>query len=110
MGISEKVIILAIRITLFFVYLVVGAAIFQAFEYDNQKLKYERKQKIRQNIQSKYNISASDFQEWTDTYKANMQFQGGEELQWSFGNSFLFAAVTVTTIGKWLGHLIGRSG
>lgn len=100
MRVPENIIVLIVRVTIFFVYLVVGAAIFQALEHDNQKSNYGRKVQIRQNIQNKYNISEIDFKQWMDTYKANMQFQGGEEVEWTFGNSFLFAAVTITTIGE----------
>lgn len=100
MALSERLIVLVVRIVLFFLYLVVGAAIFQALEHDTQKLNYERKQRIRHRIQAKYNMTTNDIRDWTDTYKANMQFQGDDELEWNFGNSFLFAAVTVTTIGK----------
>lgn len=110
MGISENVIILIVRVSLFFVYLVVGAAIFQALEHENQKNNYERKLHIRQNIKNKYNISESDFRQWMDTHKANMQNQGSEEVEWTFGNSFLFAAVTITTIGEYCRNWMERCG
>ena len=102
MGVPESVIVLLVRVLLFSVYLLIGAAIFQALEQTHQKVNYELKQKLRQSIQDKYNITASDLKTWAETYKANMQFQGGEaDLEWNFGNAFLFAAVTVTTIGKY---------
>lgn len=100
MAVPESTIILIIRSVLFVVYLVAGAAIFQALEQDHQKQSFGLKQELRNSITKKYNISEEDVQTWAETYRPTFQIKGDEELEWNFGNSFLFAAVTVTTVGK----------
>ncbi|XP_031556229.1 potassium channel subfamily K member 15-like [Actinia tenebrosa] len=99
MAVSESTIILIIRSSIFLVYLVAGAAVFQALEQDHQRQSFENKQDLRTSITNKYNISEEDVQTWAETYRPNFQVKGDEELEWNFGNSFLFAVVTVTTIG-----------
>jgi hypothetical protein len=101
MAVPESTIILVVRSTLFLVYLVVGAAVFQALERDHQRSAFQLKQKLRKAITDKYNISAPDIEEWAETYRPTFQVKGDEELEWNFGNSFLFAVVTVTTVGKY---------
>ena len=100
MAVSESTIVLIVRSTLFVVYLVTGAAVFQALEQDHQRQLFQLKQELRKSITEKYNISDEDIQTWAETYRPNFQVKGDEELEWNFGNSFLFAAVTVTTVGK----------
>lgn len=100
MVVPESTIVLVVRSTLFIIYLVAGAAVFQALEQEHQRQSFELKQELRRTITRKYNISDEDVHTWAETYRPNFQIKGDEELEWNFGNSFLFAAVTVTTVGK----------
>ena len=109
MALSQNTKKLIIRIVLFLVYLLVGAAIFQAIE-----LHYEKKQRnefkfedIKKNFTDKYNISSVDMTDFLRKLKKaiglGFDLQTGEfpsRFQWHFMNAFFFAGNVVTTIGK----------
>ncbi|KAL9958604.1 hypothetical protein ACROYT_G035643 [Oculina patagonica] len=83
---------------LFSIYVLAGAAIFQAIERQEQIKEIERIQHTRMEILRKYNITQIDAERWSKTFLSTAL--GNEDfLEWNFGNSFLFAMVVVTTIG-----------
>lgn len=117
MALSQNTKKLIIRIVLFLVYLLVGAAIFQAIE-----LHYEKKQRsefkfqefLKNNFTDKYNISDDDMKDFLQKLKKAIELgfdlQTGEypsRFQWHFMNAFFFAGNVVTTIGY--GHLVPTS-
>lgn len=110
MALSQNTKKLIIRIVLFLVYLLVGAAIFQAIE-----LHYEKKLRdefnfedfLNNNFTVKYNISDVDIKDFLQKLKKAIELgfdlQTGKyppRFQWHFMNAFFFAGNVVTTIGK----------
>lgn len=110
MALSQNTKKLIIRIVLFLVYLLVGAAIFQAIE-----LHYEKKQRnefkfeefLKNNFTDKYKISDDDMTDFLQKLKKAIELgfdlQTGKyplRNQWHFMNAFFFAGNVVTTIGK----------
>lgn len=98
---------LIIRIVLFLVYLLVGAAIFQAIEIQYEKDKREELQfnKVKENFTARHNISDADMKEFLGKLKKALEL--GFDLQtavfqqqWHFMNAFVFAGNVVTTIGE----------
>ncbi|KAJ7390121.1 hypothetical protein OS493_027157 [Desmophyllum pertusum] len=98
MEISDSTKVLCIRMVLFSVYVLAGAAIFQAIEHQEQMREIKRIQNTRTEILRKYNITENDAERWARTFLSTSL--GNEDfLEWNYGNSFLFAVVVVTTIG-----------
>lgn len=98
---------LIIRIVLFLVYLLVGAAIFQAIEiqYEKDKRKELQFTEVKKNFTDRYNISDDDMKEFLGKLKKALEL--GFDLQtvkfqeqWHFMNAFVFAGNVVTTIGE----------
>lgn len=99
MGISDSTKILLIRMILFTIYVLLGAAIFQAIESKEQVREMDSIRNTRMEILTKYNITENDARRWSKTFLSTSV--GSEDfLHWNYGNSFLFAMVVVTTIGK----------
>lgn len=99
MGISDSTKVLCIRLLLFSIYVLAGAAIFQAIERQEQVREIERIRITRKEILTKYNITQNDAQRWSKTFLST-SLGNDDFLEWNFGNSFLFAMVVLTTIGK----------
>lgn len=100
---------LIIRIVLFLIYLLVGAAIFQAIELPNEKRERDNDQfeTLKENFTNKYNISNDDMKEFLEKLKKALELgydlQSAEyptRYQWHFMNAFFFAGNVVTTIGE----------
>ena len=109
MALSQNTKKLIIRIVLFLVYLLVGAAIFQAIElhYEKKQRKEFKFEDIKKNFTHKYNISSVDMTDFLQKLKKAIELgfdlQTGEfppRFQWHFMNAFFFAGNVVTTIGK----------
>ena len=90
-----------VRLFLFTVYVLVGAAVFQALESSHQSEEIAKIRTIRKKIVQKYNIADEDVLQWAQTYQANEPpGKEAEFMEWTFGNALVFAMVVVTTIGK----------
>ena len=109
MALSQNTKKLIIRIVLFLVYLLLGAAIFQAIELHNEKnaRKNDPFQELKKNFTAKYNISDDDMRNFLRNLKTAIKLgfdlqQGDypDRFQWNFMNAFIFAGNVVTTIGK----------
>lgn len=116
MALSQNTKKLIIRIVLFLVYLLVGAAIFQAIELHNEK--EERKsfpfENIKESFLKTHNISDDDMNEFLKKLRKAIELgfdlQTGKfpsAFQWHFMNAFFFAGNVVTTIGY--GHIVPTS-
>lgn len=80
-------------------YLLVGAAVFSALEYeDDQKWRSEIRRRF-QYFQAKYNMTKKDFQEWAEVQRYQRGIDSTVE-QWSFAGSVYFATTVITTIGQ----------
>ena len=99
MEISDSTKILLVRLVLFTAYVLVGAAIFQALESPYQLEENKRLQTIRKEILKSYNITENDARRLLQTFPSTT-FGNEDFLGWNYGNSFLFAMVVLTTIGK----------
>ena len=99
MTISDSSKVLVIRIVLFVTYILVGGAIFREIEREEQLREMDRLYNVRKEILRKYNITDDDAKKWSDTFESTSLGNEGF-LEWSYGNSVLFAMVVVTTIGK----------
>lgn len=106
MTISDSSKILVIRIVLFVTYVLIGGAIFREIEREEQLREMDRLNDIRMEILRKYNISLSDAKKWSTTFLSTSLGNEGF-LEWSYGNSVLFAMVVVTTIGY--GNIVPRT-
>ncbi|EDO37267.1 predicted protein, partial [Nematostella vectensis] len=95
---AASTIVLLIRVFLLTGYLLIGAFIFQLLERKNFATELRETVEIRRNILAKYNISRHDASRWARTFLSNPLMEN-ISLEWNFGNSFVFAMVTVTTIG-----------
>ncbi|KAL4218064.1 Potassium channel subfamily K member 9 [Mactra antiquata] len=86
-----------------FTYLLVGAAVFDAFESDYE---VERRDKLRKEemfYRDKYNMNESDFEILRKNVEKTVPYYAG--VQWKFSGSFYFALTVVTVIGKYLYHV-----
>lgn len=99
MEMSDSTKVLCIRLFLFSIYVLAGAATFQAIERQEHVREIERIRITRKEILTKYNITQSDAQRWSETFLST-SLGNDDFLEWNFGNSFLFAMVVLTTIGK----------
>ena len=99
MEISDSTKVLCIRVFLFSIYVLAGAATFQAIERQEQVRDAERIRNTRREILTKYNITQNDARRWSKTFLST-SLGNDDFLEWNFGNSFLFAMVVITTIGK----------
>ena len=110
MALSQNTKKLIIRIVLFLVYLLVGAAIFQAIELhheEKQRNEFKFEVFLKNNFTEKYKISNVDMKDFLQKLKKAIELgfdlQTGEyppRYQWHFMNAFFFAGNVVTTIGK----------
>lgn len=109
MALSPNTKKLIIRIVFFLIYLLVGAAIFQAIELPHEKKRRSDLQfdTIKENFTKKYNISTEDMKRFLQNLKEALEL--GFDLEqakfpnlqrWHFMNAFFFAGNVVTTIGK----------
>ncbi|EMP38903.1 Potassium channel subfamily K member 9 [Chelonia mydas] len=80
-----------------FTYLLVGAAVFDALESDNE-LREEEKLKAEEiRLKGKYNITSEDYRQLELVIMQSEPHRAG--VQWKFAGSFYFAITVITTIG-----------
>lgn len=80
-------------------YLLVGAAVFSALEYEEDQNRKLETKKLFRDFQAKYNITAEDFTRWAKLQRYQQNIDTNVE-QWSFAGSVYFATTVITTIGK----------
>ena len=83
-----------------FTYLLVGAAIFDALESDNEDRQKEALDYVEKLLMRKYNISQEDYRILSTIVIKSVPHKSG--IQWKFAGAFYFATTVLTTIGKFL--------
>lgn len=81
-----------------FTYLLVGAAIFDALESDNEDRQKEALDYVEKLLMRKYNISQEDYRILSTIVIKSVPHKSG--IQWKFAGAFYFATTVLTTIGK----------
>ena len=79
-------------------YMLVGAAVFGALEYDQDQKERKKYDEIYRRLQRQYNISHGDISELAKYLHKRKHVEYALE-PWSFAGSVYFTAVTITTIG-----------
>ncbi|KRZ92401.1 Two pore potassium channel protein sup-9 [Trichinella sp. T8] len=79
-----------------FTYLLVGAAVFDALESDNELRQRELTGALRQRIMTKYNISERDYRVIESVIVKSIPHKAGH--QWKFAGAFYFSTTVITTI------------
>ena len=80
-------------------YMLVGAAVFGALEYDTDQIERKKYLEIYRRLQRQYNISKNDMSELARYLHKKKHVEYALE-PWSFAGSVYFTAVTITTIGR----------
>ncbi|KAG8187149.1 hypothetical protein JTE90_020027 [Oedothorax gibbosus] len=81
-----------------FTYLLIGAAVFDALESENEQVQRSTIRYVEKLLVSKYNISAEDYRIWSTIIIKSVPHKAG--IQWKFAGSFYFATTVLTTIGE----------
>lgn len=81
-----------------FTYLLVGAAIFDALESENEQVQRNTLSHVEGLLMQKYNISSEDYRIWSTVIIKGVPHKAG--IQWKFAGAFYFATTVLTTIGK----------
>ncbi|XP_013773310.1 two pore potassium channel protein sup-9-like [Limulus polyphemus] len=80
-----------------FTYLLVGAAIFDALESNNEYEQRDALRHVESILLQKYNVTKEDYKIWTTVMIKNVPHKSG--IQWKFAGAFYFATTVLTTIG-----------
>lgn len=92
---------LVLRTTLFLVYLLFGAAVFQTIESGAEHKEIHHFDKVQQQMREKYNISDAEMNHLFEEISKAIDdgyFDVGYD-RWSFAGSLFFSGTVVTTIG-----------
>ena len=89
-------------------YLLVGAAVFSALEFEDDQKRKLSTQKFFSFLQAKYNITGEDFSKWIKALRCQSTTNATIE-HWSFAGSVYFATTVITTIGESARPVINRS-
>jgi hypothetical protein len=79
------------------VYLLIGAAVFEAIESAHEKSEKRRLAEEEEYFRYRYNISDEDFQSLADIIVSSVPYKGNG--QWHFSGAFYFVTTVITTIG-----------
>lgn len=79
-------------------YLLIGAAVFDALESDSESEKTEALEEKLEELKMKYGFSEGDYREVERVALQAAPHRAGR--QWKFAGSFYFAITVITTIGK----------
>lgn len=81
-----------------FTYLIVGAAIFDALESQEETTQKDMLDMRKEELLSNFNLSKEDFNKLEKVVLQLKPHKAG--VQWKFAGSFYFAITVITTIGK----------
>nr|XP_056708766.1 potassium channel subfamily K member 3 [Euleptes europaea] len=84
-------------ITCTFTYLLVGAAVFDALESEEETAERQKLEQKQTELRSKYNLSEDNYYELEGVVLQLKPHKAG--VQWKFAGSFYFAITVITTIG-----------
>lgn len=90
--------ILGLRFILFLAYLAIGAAVFWYLENEKQLMEFKAIWTVINQTVRKCNITEMEMQTLISPYFETSVIVYG---RWNYGNSFVFAFTTVTTIGNY---------
>ena len=79
-------------------YLLVGAAVFSALEFEEDQRRRDGIKRLLRQFEAKYNITEADFSKWAVLQRSQRGMDSTVE-QWSFAGSVYFATTVITTIG-----------
>ena len=95
---------LVIKILIYVVVLLVGAAVFMALEKEKgiAATGQSEAMKLKESLAEKYNISLIDLKQLESAFEqvANDKAEAEKLSRWTYGNSVFFAFTIMTTIGK----------
>lgn len=92
-GVRNLALILSILL-----YLLIGAAVFDALESDGESAKTEALEEKLEQLKMKYGFSEGDYREVERVVLQAAPHRAGR--QWKFAGSFYFAITVITTIGE----------
>ncbi len=79
-------------------YLLIGAAVFDALESDSESSKKRALEHKLSELKKKYGFTEDDYREIERVVLQSEPYRAGR--QWKFAGSFYFAITVITTIGK----------
>ncbi|KAA3676299.1 potassium channel subfamily K member 9 [Paragonimus westermani] len=88
-----------------FTYLLLGAAVFDAFESTFEVEEENRLSRAATELRNKYNMSEDDFDRITQLGIQMKPYKAGT--QWKFAGAFYFATTVITTIGMYMESICG---
>lgn len=92
------------------IYMLLGAAVFSALEFDEHVYQKKKYLNIYKRLMERYNMSSDDVEELARYLHKRRHVEWSLE-PWSFAGSVYFTSVTITTIGKhfyFLIHIYGN--
>ena len=81
------------------IYMLLGAAVFSALEFDEHVIQKTHYNTIYNKLLNKYNMSVEDVEELAKYLHKRRHLNFSLD-PWSFAGSVYFTSVTITTIGK----------
>ena len=95
-----------VRVILLFIYLLIGAAVFQLLERANQLKTKKRYNEVLKGFMLKYNVTLVDMSRLEELISHNGK--NSASTNWSYGNAVVFAGTTLLTVGKFSHSLCTR--
>ena len=97
-----------VRVLLLFIYLLIGAAVFQLLERANQLKMKRRYNEVLKGFMLEYNVTLVDMRILEELISYNGKHS--ESTNWSYGNAVVFAGTTLLTVGKFSHSLCTGGG